>query len=76
MIRDELDVIDQKCPIPIIKISSVIKTLAVGQELLVKANDPVFKPDIEAWCRKTGNLLVEFSDVNTHFEAVIKKVIE
>ncbi len=47
---------------PIVKISQAVKTMACGQQLLVQANDPAFKADLEAWVRRMGHRLVAFED--------------
>jgi len=40
----------------------------------VLADDPAFKPDVEAWARKTGHELVSFQLFDGVAEAVIRKV--
>jgi len=72
----EVDARDCKCPMPIVKIAQKIKTIQVGDQLKVLATDPVFKPDIEAWCRKTQNKLVEFIDGAEYATAIIEKTKE
>jgi TusA-related sulfurtransferase len=54
-----LNAAGMKCPRPLFEVSRCIKEMTVGQELEVRADDPAFKPDIEAWCRRTGNTLLD-----------------
>jgi tRNA 2-thiouridine synthesizing protein A len=61
------------CPVPIINITRQIKKMQPGQTLLVYADDPVFKADLEAWCRATKNILLNFSEKQNTFEAIIQK---
>ncbi len=43
---------------PIVKTTKAIKELQSGQILKVIATDAGYPPDIEAWSRQTGNLLL------------------
>ena len=50
------------CPMPIVKTAQAVKSMASGQLLEVLATDAGSTRDFAAWCKTTGNLLVE-SDV-------------
>ena len=55
-------VIDAKglnCPMPIVKTAQAMRNLATGSLLEVHATDPGSVRDFAAWCRSTGNTLVE-----------------
>jgi len=39
----------------------------------LKTTDPGFKNDVLAWCKSTGNSLIELTDVNKTIKAVIQK---
>ena len=69
----KLDCKDLQCPMPIIKISKIIESMEVGQRLIVEATDPAFRPDIEAWGRKTGHAILEFSDDDIKTAVIEKK---
>jgi len=60
----ELDTRGLKCPVPIIKLSATLKTLPVGDELRILANDRGFPPDVRAWCDKTGHKLVSLDETD------------
>lgn len=62
-----------QCPGPILKVGEEIKNIEDGEMIEVSANDPAFAGDIEAWCRRTGNELVETSNKSGAFTAVIRK---
>jgi tRNA 2-thiouridine synthesizing protein A len=66
--------IGMKCPKPLIEVHKAMKEIDVGQTLEVHANDPAFKLDIEAWCRRTGNPLLELEKTGDVFVAKIKKI--
>ena len=48
------------CPLPILRAKKALKDVAVGGTLQVLATDPGAVKDFEAFCRATGNDLVEF----------------
>ncbi|MBE2275609.1 MAG: sulfurtransferase TusA family protein [Rhodobacteraceae bacterium] len=54
-----LDAKDLTCPLPILRAKKALKELAPGMILEVQATDPGAPRDFEAFCRTTGNDLVE-----------------
>lgn len=56
-----LDVIDLKCPLPVLKARKALMGLAPGAVLEVLAGDPGAAQDFEAFCRATGHRLIEQS---------------
>ena len=73
MSTTKLDCKELQCPMPIVEISKMIKTMKSGDTLIVEATDPAFKPDLIAWSRKTGNPLLEFTDGEVR-KAIIQKM--
>ena len=69
----QLDCKGLNCPMPIVKISKALKKMGPGERLEVVASDPAFKADVEAWARKTGNALIEFTDGDDVKRVVIEK---
>jgi tRNA 2-thiouridine synthesizing protein A len=67
-----LDCKGLSCPMPIVKISKAAKGLSPGETLAAESDDPAFQADLEAWIRKTGNKLVEFTEGDV-CHAIIKK---
>ena len=45
------------CPMPLLKTSTAIKNMQVGQLLEMLATDPGAKPDMLAWSKRTGELV-------------------
>ena len=43
------------CPIPIIKASEAMKTLAAGGVIEVISDDPAIEFDLPAWCESQGH---------------------
>lgn len=58
---------------PIVELMRVIKTLAGGDEVEVKADDNAFPADVEAWCKKTGNALVRLTKDDSVHVALVRK---
>ena len=54
-----LDLKGLNCPLPIVKTAQAVKGLASGELVEALATDPGSVPDFDAWCRSTGNELVE-----------------
>jgi cysteine desulfurase len=52
----------RRCPLPIIDLAKALPQIPVNTELTVLADDPAAAGDIAAWCRMTGQELVEVTD--------------
>lgn len=58
-IDQTLDCKGLSCPMPIMKLAKTMKQMEKGQILELLATDPGSKPDVPAWCTKTGHELLE-----------------
>lgn len=69
----EVDACGLQCPGPILKVKENIDKMKNGQKLKIEASDFGFSTDIEAWCKNTGNTLVdnEIKD-NKVFATILK----
>jgi len=54
-----LDLGEQGCGQLVMELKLAMHTLAPGQTLLVTAYDPAAAGDIAAWCRMTGNTVLQ-----------------
>lgn len=54
-----LDAKGLSCPLPILRAKKALKELPTGGILEIQATDPGSVKDFEAFCRTTGNELVE-----------------
>lgn len=61
-----------QCPGPIMQVFKAAKEANSGDILNVKVTDRGFTKDIQAWCKKTGNELVEINEGDTEISAKIK----
>jgi NADPH-dependent 2,4-dienoyl-CoA reductase/sulfur reductase-like enzyme/peroxiredoxin family protein/TusA-related sulfurtransferase/rhodanese-related sulfurtransferase len=69
----EVDACGLQCPGPIMRLKSEMDRAAPGSTLKVRATDPGFARDAEAWCRLTGNDLVGIDEEKGIYEATIQK---
>ena len=67
-----LDAKGLNCPLPILKAKKALKELPTGGTLEILATDPGSIKDFEAFCRTTGNELVEQSNDGKVFTFVIR----
>ncbi|NOT70364.1 MAG: sulfurtransferase TusA family protein [Hyphomicrobium sp.] len=54
-----LDTSGLSCPIPILKAKKALSAMAPGATLQVVATDPAAPKDFVAFCKATGNVLIE-----------------
>jgi len=68
-----LDAKGLNCPLPILRAKKALKDVPVGGTLQVLATDPGAVKDFEAFCRTTGNELLESKEENKVFSFVIRR---
>ena len=68
-----LDVTKLLCPMPVIKLSQIIKSISEDEIVEVHATDPGVKQDIPAWCRVHGHEVLSVEEVNEKITLIIKK---
>jgi tRNA 2-thiouridine synthesizing protein A len=68
-----LDLKDLACPLPIAKTAQAMRTVAPGELVEVYATDPGSVPDFAAWCRATGNELIEQTEDAGPYRFLIRK---
>src|SRR5574344_1379570 len=54
----KIDACGMQCPGPIMKVATAIKDIKDDEILEVSSTDLGFKSDIQAWCKSTGNTLL------------------
>jgi tRNA 2-thiouridine synthesizing protein A len=61
----ELDARGMKCPLPVLKMNSIVfgKKVNPGDILAVIADCPSFEHDLRDWCGRTKKVLVVLRDV-------------
>lgn len=58
-----LDCKGLSCPMPMMKLAKAVKGLKTGEVLEMLGTDPGTKSDLPRWCNKTGNTLLDESDL-------------
>ena len=67
-----LDAKGLNCPLPILKARKALKEVPAGGTLEILATDPGSVADFEAFCRQTGNELVEHTQDDAVYRFLIK----
>ena len=68
-----LDARGLNCPLPILRAKKALKELAKGEVLEIQSTDPGAVKDFEAFCRSTGNELVESKSAGSEFHFRIRR---
>ncbi len=68
-----LDAKGLNCPLPILKAKKAINEVSPGGTLEILATDPGAVADFQAFCRQTGNELVEHSEADGVYRFLIKR---
>ena len=69
----ELDATGLNCPLPILRAKKAISAMEAGQTLRIIATDPGSVKDFEAFCKQTGNELLDTSESSGEYHFSIKK---
>jgi tRNA 2-thiouridine synthesizing protein A len=72
-ITETVDAKGLSCPMPIVRTAQAVKPLPSGALIELLATDPGSVKDVAAWCRSTGNELVEQTAEGAVFRFVIRK---
>jgi len=73
MADQTLDTKGLNCPMPILKAKKALKSMPAGATLEILATDPGSVADFQAFCRTTGNELVEHSVDDKIYRFIIKR---
>jgi tRNA 2-thiouridine synthesizing protein A len=71
-IKQKVDASGLSCPLPILRATQAMKTIAAGELIEVTATDPGSVKDFAAWSAATGNTLVEQDSSNGKFRFVLR----
>ncbi len=69
----KIDACGLQCPGPIMKLSSAVNEAKDGDVIEISTTDPAFASDIEGFCRRTGNKLLETTSQKGTLIAKIQK---
>jgi tRNA 2-thiouridine synthesizing protein A len=73
MADQTLDAKGLNCPLPILRAKKALQGMGAGSTLEILATDPGAVKDFQAFCRTTGNELVESTTDDKIFRFVIRR---
>ena len=61
----QLDARGMKCPLPVLKMNSMVfgKKVNPGDTFVVTADCPTFESDVREWCARTKKVLIVIKDL-------------
>lgn len=74
MADETLDAKGLNCPLPILKAKKALAAMANGKQLEILATDPGSVKDFEAFCRTTGNKMIEHDMDGGTYRFIIERV--
>jgi tRNA 2-thiouridine synthesizing protein A len=69
----ELDARGLNCPLPILRAKKALTDMQSGQVLKIVATDPGSVKDFQAFCKQTGNELLEHAEAQKEFTFFMKR---
>jgi tRNA 2-thiouridine synthesizing protein A len=72
-ITQSIDARGLSCPMPIVKLAQAFKAVGSGALVELLATDAGSTKDVAAWCRATGNELVEQTSDGAVYRFVIRR---
>ncbi|OIQ86845.1 sulfurtransferase TusA [mine drainage metagenome] len=69
----KLDARGLNCPLPILRVKKALAEMTGGQVLNVVATDSGSVKDFQAFCRQTGNELLDSSEAEGEYTFFMKK---
>jgi tRNA 2-thiouridine synthesizing protein A len=69
----ELDARGLNCPLPILRAKKALTDMNAGQVLKIVATDPGSVRDFQAFCKQTGNELLQHAEANKEFTFFMKR---
>ncbi len=70
---EKFDATGLNCPLPILRSKKVLNTLSSGDVLYVISTDSGSVRDFDAFCKQTGNQLLESTETEGKYHYYIKK---
>jgi len=72
-VSETVDARGLSCPMPIVKTAQAMKVIQSGVAIELLATDAGSIKDVAAWCRTTGNILVDQSSDGAVYRFVIRR---
>lgn len=72
-VTETIDARGLSCPMPIVKTAQAVRGLPSGAVVELFATDPGSIKDVAAWCRATGNELLEQTSDGAVYRFVLRR---
>jgi len=72
-IAEAIDARGLSCPLPVVRTAQVMRTMRSGVSVELIATDPGSIDDLAAWCRTTGNTLLDQTSDGAVYRFVIRR---
>ena len=72
-ITQSVDARGLSCPMPIVKTAQAVRNIPSGAAIELLATDAGSIKDVAAWCKATGNELIEQTSDGTVYRFVIRR---
>jgi tRNA 2-thiouridine synthesizing protein A len=69
----DLDLTGIACPMPVLKTKKFLATINSGERVRILTTDPAAEIDLQEFCRKTDNLLIEQIIQNAQIITIIQR---
>ncbi|WP_288942845.1 sulfurtransferase TusA family protein [uncultured Roseovarius sp.] len=63
-IADRIDATGLLCPLPVLKLRKRLSTLAAGQYIEMRADDPAAVVDVPHFCNESGHELISITETD------------
>ena len=63
-IADRIDATGLLCPLPVLKLRKRLSTLATGQYIEMRADDPAAVVDVPHFCNESGHELISITETD------------
>ncbi|MBE0453866.1 sulfurtransferase TusA family protein [Roseovarius autotrophicus] len=71
--KETLDARGLLCPLPVLKLRKRLKSLGLGDEIAMQADDPAAVIDVPHFCAESGHVLVSAAEADGVQTYVIRK---
>ncbi|RTL10088.1 MAG: sulfurtransferase TusA family protein [Neisseriaceae bacterium] len=69
----ELNLIGLNCPIPVLRTKKFLANLDSGVQVSITTSDPASVQDLQDFCAKTGNQLIQQTVNNNQITTIIQR---
>jgi len=69
-----VDALGLHCPLPITELAKAIDEVAVGEDVVVIADDPSTRIDVPVWCRMRRQELIGVEELDAYWRYRVRRV--